>query len=233
MARFTPAYSRFVRRLEEVELLSKFAKSLTIKTPLNKNTTLVNAACRSGVVLLSSHIEGYVEDLGETVIARVAQKQLAKKELAFAFRYHLSRDLISEIRQISDPESSGKKIVDLFNRDQFIWNQDPNFPNNLSGQVFLSDFANPNHDRICKFFRRFGYVQFATDLKIRLGRDFLVCSNMVDQVVDQRNKIAHGDLFAVATPIDVQNMLFFVKQYCNSVDNVVANWFSSKGCPIR
>lgn len=232
MPRFTPAYSRFVRRLEEVDTLAKFAKRTSFRAPLT-NPTLVNAVCRSGVVLLSSHIEGYIEDLGELAIERVANKRIAKTQLSLGFRYHLSRDIINVIRQATDPEKSAKKIVELFTRDSLIWNQDPLFPPTLSGQIFLSDFANPNHERICNFFGRFGYTEFNYDLQKILGRDFLVCSNMVNQVIDQRNKIAHGDLLSVTTPSDLQEMLRLVKQYCKSVDAIVAAWFSGIGCTIR
>ena len=56
---------------------------------------------------------------------------------------------------------------------------------------------------------------------------------MVDDVVDQRNRIAHGDFDTAGAPSDLQNMINLVKLYCRTADQVVGDWFRDKGCPIR
>ena len=56
---------------------------------------------------------------------------------------------------------------------------------------------------------------------------------MVDHVVDQRNKIAHGDFLTAGAPSELQDMCRLVRLYCRNTDEVVSNWFRSKGCSIR
>lgn len=231
--RYTSAYSAFLHRLKEIETILNTARRTSRKPATPANIALVNALCRSGVVLLSSHIEGYIEELGELVLDQVALRQLPKNRLGISFRYYLSQDIISQLKQVTDPEQVAGKLDLLWQRDEHVWDSHPNFRGSLLNHVFLADFANPTHKRIKKFFGRFGYDQYQNDLARRLTADFNACSNMINQVVDQRNRIAHGDLVITGTPTDLANMLKFVKQYCREADCVVGDWFRKKGCPIR
>jgi hypothetical protein len=233
MPRYTAAYSNFIRRLEEVETILRRAQEASRQPATRDNVSFVNALCRSGVVLLSSHIEGYLKDLGEIAVQRIAMRRLPKGRLGAGFRFYFSRDLINEIKNTSEPAQIASKVETLFSRDLHIWSPDPNFAGTLSTTIFFGDFANPNHKRIKKFFNRFGYVEYDRDLAVRLAADFNACSNIVNQVVQQRNAIAHGDMVTTGTPTDLAQMLTLVKQYCRKTDDVVGDWFRTKRCPIR
>lgn len=233
MPRYTAAYSGFILRLKEVETIWRTARYASEQPLTPSNIELINALCRSGVVLLSSHIEGYVEDLGQIALDRIESLQLPKKRLGPQFRYYLSRDLINEIRQTTNPAQVASKVDQLFVRDGHIWSSDPTFTNSLPANIFLADFSNPKNERITKFFKRFGYEEYTRDLRRRLKADFNACANMIDHVVDQRNRIAHGDMVTTETPSDLANMIQLVKQYCRETDHVVGNWFRSQNCVIR
>lgn len=233
MAAYSSAYSGLVTRLKEIESLLEMAR-ITEKNPSRRNSLLlVGALCRSGVVLLCSHIEGYIENLGTLAIEQIERKNLPKDSMPDAFRFYLSRDLIDEVKQLGNAETSASKIIGLFSRDGHIWNSDPLFSAPLSASTFIGNFATPKHVTISSFFRRFGYEEFHGDLSKRLTTQAQACTNMVDQVVDQRNKIAHGDQVTTNTPLDLENMLKFVKLYCRTLDQIVGDWFRSVGCPIR
>jgi hypothetical protein len=68
---------------------------------------------------------------------------------------------------------------------------------------------------------------------VQLKQNFQACVTMVDHVVDQRNKIAHGDFVTAGVPSDLENMCNFVRMYCRTTDQIVGNWFRKVGCPIR
>lgn len=233
MPRYTSAYSDFVQRLDEVKTVLRGATDASQQPATSKNIAFVNALCRSGVVLLSSHIEGYVKDVGEIAIERIALRELPKSRLSGSFRYHLSHDLISEIKDTKDPSQIAHKIDELFRRDNHIWGSGQRFSGSLAANLFLANFATPSHDRIKKFFNRFGYESYAKDLARRLTANYQPCRNMVDQVVNQRNAIAHGDITTIGTPTDLAQMIALVKQYCRETDHVVGNWFSAQRCTIR
>ncbi len=231
--RYSVAYSGFVQRLSEVELILRKAKEASVQAPNSANIAFVNALCRSGVVLLSSHIEGYIKELGETALDRIARHELPKTRLGGRFQYYLSRDLITEIKDTQDPANIATKLGQLFDRDEHIWNAHPRFSGPLSTEIFLGGFANPKHEKIEKFFKRYGYDSYSRDLAKRLTRDYRPCTNMVDHVVDQRNKIAHGDMVISSTPGDLADMIRLVKLYCREGDRVVGDWFRTQQCAIR
>ena len=234
MPKFSSAYSALTRRLDEIDSILSLAFITSRMAPIPPNPARVNALCRGGIVLLCSHIEGYVEDLGTLAITRIAEKHIPKASLSPAFKYHLSRDLIDDINGTNEPEAVAARVHTFLSRDGHIWDNNAcNFAPSLPVDTFIGNFATPKHANIRKFFGRFGYQHFHGELAAQLRRDFLPCINMVDHVVDQRNKIAHGDFLADGTPSELQQMGSLVRLYCRNIDRVVGNWFKSKGCPIR
>ena len=233
MARYSIAYSGLIRRLDEVDSMRVMAQDIAKAGPIPMNIMRVNALCRGGIVLLCSHIEGYVENLGALAITRLAENDVPKASLSVAFRYHLSRDLIDNIKSTSDPESIAQRVDTLLTRDGHIWDSGSNFTPPLPTETFLGNFATPRHENIRRFFGRFGYVSFSHELAVQLKQNFQACVTMVDHVVDQRNKIAHGDFVTAGVPSDLENMCNFVRMYCRTTDQIVGNWFRKVGCPIR
>ena len=200
--------------------------------PTPSNLVRIKALCRGGIVLLCSHLEGYVEALGALAISRVAENRTPKSSLSPSFKYYLSRDLIDNI-VVTVPETVASRIDDFLNRDGHIWDSSTRFSPPLPVDQFVGRFATPNHENIRGFFRRFGYQNFHSELAAQLQVRFSACTNMVNHVVDQRNKIAHGDSLTDGTPTELHDMCSLVKLYCRHTDEVVGNWFKSRGCPIR
>ncbi len=233
MARYSSAYSQFLERLSEIRTLVAVASRMERATGIPKDFAPNRALYRGGVVLLCSHIEGYIGDLGALGISRIGERSVRKDVLPEEFKYHLSRDLIGEIRDARHPESIAGRVKALVHRDGEIWGADDRFRDTLAWDVFVRGFSVPKHENVCKFFRRFGYWQFDGDLAARLRGNTPACVNVIDHVVAERNKIAHGDYLASGTSRDLENMHKLVRLYCRTTDEVVGDWFSSKGCAIR
>ena len=234
MPRYTSAYSGFLRRLEEVKSLHGLAQRISLEPATKGNVDKVNALCRAGVVLLSSHVEGYIEDLAVLALNKIYIKKIAKDKLGDGFRYYLSRKQIREIKDTNTtyPATVAAKVRVLVVEGEDIWSDNKFFLKSLPSDSFV-DFSNPKHKIIKKFLARFGFNKFHNDLARRLSINFFTCCNMVDQVVEQRNKIAHGDTTATGTPKDLADMIRLVLMYCRGTDIVVGNWFKNLGCPIR
>ncbi len=234
MARYSRSYSGLIERLAEVESLRRFAaREMAINQPLPVHISRANALCRASVVLLSSHVEGYVGDLADLAIERIYNRSLPKSKLGPSFRYHLSKDLIREIKDTAIHNKLEEKVRRLFARDADVWSLQDVFNTQLDGERFRAGFSNPKTEKIEKLFKRFGYASIRADLMTALGADFPACDNMVNHVVDQRNKIAHGDQVTAGSPQDLKDMAVLVKTYCRTLDTAVGDWFSSLGCAIR
>lgn len=233
MARYSPAYSALARRMEEIDEIVSMARSIERMPVIPRNMTRVNALCRGGIVLLCSHLEGYIEDLGTLAIDRIGKRQVPKNALSEGFRYHLSRDLVTGIFGTDNPNDRASRVLAFLKRDQHIWDSSHTFSHPLPVNSIIGRFSTPNHARIGHFFNRFGYTQFRVDLERTLKSQFHPCRNMVDHIVDQRNKIAHGDYSTAGTPGELDEMCRLARLYCRTTDHIVGNWFKAVGCPIR
>jgi len=233
MPRFSLAYSGFLHRIKEIVALKQLAKRKSLETNGIVHPSLINTLCRAGVVLISSHLEGYIEELGEHALEQIHQKKVAKNKFSKSFRYHLVKRYVKSIRDTTDPEKLSDKIGVFISQWSDIWSTINTFRNALPTDSLIGGFSNPKHKHIRKFFRCFGYNTFDQDLRNQLTYDFDPCCNMIDQIIEQRNKIAHGDTTAPGTPSELEDMIRLVKKYCRNVDIVVGDWFRDLGCPIR
>lgn len=231
MARYTVAYSNLVKRLEEVKALQRLAKKHS--ETFSRDIKVSNALCRSSVVLLCSHIEGYIDDLVQLILERVVVKNLDKSKLPPELFYFLSRDAILDIKNSTDPTKTTERIRFLLERDAEIWSASKHFTLSLNGEIFLNSFSTPNSEQIYKLMKRFGYDNFKGEIYSRLTSQAVIVTNMVDQVVAHRNKIAHGDPFATSTYRDLKNMIDLIQSFCRITDELVGAWFAKKKCPIR
>jgi len=232
MTRYTTAYSSFLARLAEVEILRGFAEKKERENPILLRDE-INALSRGAIVLLSSHLEAYVKELGELAIESLAKNNVQKKELSYGFFYHISKDLIDEIKNTVEPEKIGKKMSYLFDRDYEFWSKSGTFTAHPPSERFNQGFSNPAYKKIKTYFNRFGYTDYNVDLTHRLRGNYQPITNMIDHLVDIRNKIAHGDPAATKTPREVLDMILFVQKFCKETDDVFASWWKAKYCALR
>ena len=234
MARYSPAYSDWLHRLREIDTIITMARNFSHASSGPDDIFRSNVLCRSGIVLLCSHLEGYIESLGELAITRLVAKQVKKASLSPRFKYHLSQDLIDVIATINEPDDKAEKIAQFISRDLHIWDTNASFTQPLMGDNIVGRFATPNHRNIGRFFRRFGYDDFDSAMLNALQRaKYDMCINAVNNLVSERNKIAHGDHLAIGTLTDLKHIYDQTILYCRTTDILVANWFKTIGCIIR
>jgi hypothetical protein len=232
MPRYTSAYGSFTAEVQEVHILRVSATALERSDPVRRRAE-INALCRSAIVLLSAKLEAYVKDLGEVALQNLHTRAVPRNLLVDQFYYHLSKDLIDEIRDTSDPIKLAQKFHHFIQREAVYWKKIGPFQQPLPVERFNKGFSNPKVDKISAYLNRFGYSGHKRDLAIVLTSDYNATINMVDHLVDVRNKIAHGDPTATKPPADVKDMITIVKRYCATTDLTFANWCSSNLCTIR
>jgi hypothetical protein len=232
MARYTSAYSSLLLRLKEVEVLRRSAAAKERSNPITLRHD-INAFCRAAIVLLCAHLEAYVKELGEIALTNIHAKAVARTNLSPQFFYHLSKDILDEVQDTSDPVRIAVKIFDFIQNDFTYWNRVGPFPQPLPVDRFNQGFSNPAFQKIGAYFNRFGCVDYKKELARRLKADYSVTVNMVDHLVDTRNKIAHGDQAATKTPTDVKDMIRIIRTYCGATDGIFASWCKRTLCAIR
>jgi hypothetical protein len=232
VARYTIAYSALVTRLGEVETLLKMASVFETKNA-TKHAQEINALCRGAIVLLSSHIEGYTKEVGELTLAKIYEQSVCRSKVSNIVSYHASRDIISEIKDTSDAEKLAMKIVNFFERDHSVWEQTGPHPEPISEDRFNKSFSSPSFQKIASYINRFGYSEFKKDLSTKMRGDYLPAKNLIDHIVDVRNKIAHGDPTISKTPTDLLETIPMVKKFCRTTDDLFADWCKANICSIR
>jgi hypothetical protein len=232
MARYTTAYSSFVTRPDEVEALRRFAAAKEREDAVALRAD-ISALCRGSVVLLSSHLEAYIKELGELALDSLHAQSVSRASLTSRFFYHISKNALDEIKDTSDPDKISDKVFDFIIEDGEYWSRTGSFPGPVPSERFNKGFSNPAFKKIKAYLNRFGYSDYRRDLAGKLQANFQPTINMVDHLVDTRNKIAHGDPSATKTPSEVKDMVVIVKRYCSETDSVFATWWKNSFCSIR
>ena len=232
MARYTSAYSSLVLNLDEVAVLRKSAAQLERADPV-RSSKQIDALCRGAIVLLSSHLEAFIKELGELLLCRLFDRRVDRALLDDKFFYHVSKGLIDDIKSNTNPKKISRAIFKFLHEDQDFWCKSDALPRTINADGFNRGFSNPKFDKIKSYLSRFGYHEYHGDLQKKLTKNFSGYKNMVDHVVDIRNLIAHGDTRAKRTPSDVKDMTDIVIQFCRATDDVFATWSKKMYCSIR
>lgn len=174
-----------------------------------------------------------MKELGEHALERLLEKKVCRSKLSDQFFYHISKDLFDEIEQTVQPEKIAPKIFHFVGKDAAYWEKIDQFPMPIDSERFNKGFSNPHFKKIKSYFRRFGYKTYEGDIKSLLARDASLTINMINQIVDTRNLIAHGDPSATKTPKDLKAVLKIATTFCRTTDDVFCNWFKSELCSLR
>lgn len=233
MPRFTPVYGDFSERLKEVGILRRRAAALERSRTSFRHGHEISALCRGAVVLLSSHIEAYVKELGEHTLDSLHSKEVCRSRMAPQFFYHISKVHIEAIRDASQPDGIARHIQAFVDNDARFWENTDPLPAPIPSQVFNKGFSNPTFDKVKAYFGRFGYADFRRDFFREMGREAQTISSNLDQIVDTRNSIAHGDPAATKTPSEIKAMMETSRAFCRATDKVFGNWCRNHLCTIR
>lgn len=203
MSRFTTVYGDFSQRIHEVGVLRKKAAQFERSRESFTRGPEISALCRGAVVLLSSHIEAYVKELGEHTLDKIHARGVCRSHLSPQFFYHMSKQTIDQIREASKPETIATRVQGFVDHEAVFWSNLEPLPAPVPSEAFNKGFSNPTFKKVKSYFGRFGYRDYRRDLFRELGRDAQPTVNNLDQIVETRNSIAHGDPLATKTPAEI------------------------------
>jgi hypothetical protein len=114
-----------------------------------------------------------------------------------------------------------------------IWQQSGPLPRPIDSQEFSIGFSNPKFDQIRKFLGRFGYDELRHYMNATHKDDAVLLIANIEQIVDTRNAIAHGESSATRTPKEVESHIVAAKAFCRTVDDGFAGWCKNNLCTLR
>jgi hypothetical protein len=210
------AFADLRSRLDEVKLLST---TDPLRADASGDTQLSNAVCKGCLVLLSAHLEGYVEDLATVALDEMVRHSLPVERVPLILRaLHVEHHLVA-LEPMRDRNARAPRIETLFARESQLWNTGRTLDNSmLDARVVCAEMTNPGSGEIASFFKLFGID--LKDALIRRGADDLL--GRINGLIARRNEIAHGELQAKATPNDVDTYLQLTEQLATLMDEVMS-----------
>lgn len=210
------AYSDLSGRLEEVRVLSSLdpVRSGDLSKPATGN-----ALCRASLVLLSSHLEGYLEDLVSEAIDTLVAHATPAHRLPLLLRAVHTEEHLRVIELVKDRNSRATKIEAMFASESSLWSSGARLTASMvRAKAVCGQMSNPGSREVRQFLEIVG-VDIDSHLVMHDSMDLL---NRVNGLVNRRNAVAHGEVDASATAGDVDAYLELVESLGRHVDDAVA-----------
>ena len=154
MAQFTRAYSKLTDRLVEVAVLRRLGASYERRDAIACRKE-INALSRGAVVLLCSHLEAYVKELGAVALDSMVAKDIPRTKLASRVYYHISKDLLEEVRSTLDPEKAANKVFAIYRQRPRILVQRRPVSGTCSGGAIQSRLRQSSFQKDCEVLQPF------------------------------------------------------------------------------
>ncbi len=206
----------FVQAVQEVSDLQQADPTLPGGPPIDSTRTrVVGRAC---VVLLSSHFERYIYSINEEATSLLNSGGMSGMLLPEPLRLLHSRESIDSMIE-SAWKNRGDKLRTFVQDEAWLWSAHP--PGILDHGRLLAWMKAPTPKNLIRYYRYWNIkdifravtraVHTRTDLRLTL-----------DELVQKRNNIAHGDPSTEATRGDVESYRDATLRFCERSDKQLA-----------
>jgi hypothetical protein len=210
------SYGDLGTRLDEVRVLSGI-------DPLRQGDasqpSVSNAVNRGCLVLLSAHLEGYLEDLVLEAIDYLVQAGIPVDRLPLLLRALHVEDHLRQMEQMRDRNARAPRIERMFAREAPMWAAGGQLQQTMMRPTMVcAEMDNPGSTEIRQFLELLG-VDLEEHLTQRGVSDLL---RRINGLVFKRNGVAHGEVTASATHGDVDDYIVLVTDLCGNIDAAMA-----------
>ena len=176
------------------------------------------AVGRAQAVLLSSHFERYFYTINEEAVTYLNGKSLDSTALPDSLELLHSKYPIDDI-SATGWENRSAKLATFIVEDGWLWQSDRH--GSLSHERLLAWLNAPKPADLRRYYRYWNIDDiFASITRRPSARGQLWLG--VQELVDIRNSIAHGDFAAQPTQRDIQRYLNSARTFCERADRVLA-----------
>jgi hypothetical protein len=176
------------------------------------------AVGRAQAVLLSSHFERYFYTINEEAVTFLNAKSLDSTALPDSLKLLHSKYPIGDI-SATGWENRSEKLATFIVEDGWLWQS--NRHGALSHERLLAWLSAPKPADLRRYYRYWNIDDIFTSITRRPSARGQLWLG-VQELVDIRNSIAHGDFAAQPTQRDIQRYLNSARTFCERADRALA-----------
>lgn len=212
----TSSFNDFTAGVAEVDELTRCAPDPAV------SLTGHNAVFRAAVVLLVSHFESYLKGLAEEYVDWLSDGLRESRSIPVPLRELYSIPRLEEIAKAQDP---GQRAALLKKLDEFtcLWKETAKPPRGLlKPRTLVRVVTSASPDVIDSLFEYFGDHQRPCEGEIDFDISGEVSSLRIrlalNDIIDCRNSIAHGDATRIVTDLDLTRYRAFLSSFAQRLD---------------
>jgi hypothetical protein len=208
--------------LEEVRDLQRANPTPTGLAP--RQPEITQAIGRASVVILSSHLEGYIDGVNLEVTAVVNHGGVDSTRLPQILRLVHSKPAVEALAATAwEGNPRALKLAEFLASEGWLWAA--SLGGRLEADRLLIWMKSPMPDDLVRYYRHWGIE----DIFQAITRAPHVRSDLrlrIKELVEKRNAIAHGDQSTAATQNDVVAYIKAVATFAERADRVLAQQVS-------
>jgi len=204
--------------LNEVEDLQRANPTPTGSMP--RQPEITQAIDRASVVMLSGHLEGYIYDINVEAAAVVNNSAIYSTRLPQVLRLVHSKPALEDLAATGwETDSRARKLETFVTLESWLWHASTG--GQLVAERLLFWMKTPKPDALRRYYRYWGIE----DIFATITRTASVRGNLwlrIQELVEKRNSIAHGDKSVAATQSDVDSYAKAVWTFAERADRALA-----------
>ena len=209
------AFVELKERLKEVRTLASVDPTRAGETA---QPGLSNAVNRGSLVLLSAHLEGFLEDVMTEALDALVTNRADVDRLPLLLRSVHAEEHLRDLEPMRDRNARAPRIERLFAEELNLWTSGNTLEATMiRHKTVCSEMDNPGSRQIRQFLDI-----LSVDIREHLeneGKSALL--QQVDGLVARRNSIAHGGASS-ATYVDVDAYMVAVEDIAYQIDSAIA-----------
>lgn len=210
------AHTDLATRLDEVRVMGSIDPSRSKRR--KPNSVLTSAVNRACIVLLSAHLEGYLEDVMVEALDALVSSKTDVQNLPLMLRAAHAEEHLRQLEPVKDRNTRASRIDAMFQSDSSLWRGGiPLDATMLRHKAVCGQMDNPGSTQIRQFLGVLN-VDIHAYLK-SVGKVYLL--SQVNGLVARRNAIAHGEVSIGATFGDVDGYMSVVEELAIEIDGQV------------
>lgn len=205
-------------RLDEIRCLTALDPDRSANRAF-KDARLSAALNRACLVLLSAHLEGFLEDLATEAIDYLVAGGALVERLPLLLRSLHAEEHIRRVEEVKDRKARASRIETLITSEASLWvNGNVLTAPMVRVKTICGEMSNPGSTEVRRFLELLG-----VDIRGHLDNAGKMSSlGRVDGLVGKRNAIAHGESTASATHVDIDVYVSAVTDLASEIDAAVA-----------